>query len=531
MANAETSHGAEDRPVALHRDLISQDYWRSFLAVALAYAVLFAPLILVGRPLLDDIGRSMTGRLYFIGGGRPLADILYTVLNFGAPAVAVYVLNQAVAVVFVAAAGTLLAALFDIRRPLIAALAVLPLAGHPYFLENMSFTFDSPLMAAALLAATAAAAAVVAYSGWKAVAAATMLLLCSLFLYQPAASVFFPVWVLFVLKNWIGSRERTPNGSIFFRGLGAAVMAAVAYYVYAANFFDTSDAYVAQHASFLSSAGVFVEAVTYNTGRYWNRLCRDWRFGPITIVTALALLSGLVALVGGKRERPAHTGLRIFGAILVLGAFILQFGVVLILNNPSWPPRVFVAVGIFPTLAALQAGVLIQRLAKAGALWAAVMLAAPFLALDYGLLVTAAATGAAAKAQGTFEAALASRVISDIGLLKADLAIKKVAVMGAAPTSPVMVNTARRFPVVGRVVSNPLRDDWWWAHELLAYNGLDLEYQAAKQYELPIENGNMQPALTRRDYVLYLAGDTLIIHFRYRTPPCFVGDCPCFGKD
>ena len=70
----------------------------TFGVLTASFAFLYAPLIIAHRLLLDDMGRSMQGYLGWEIAGRPLANVLFRVLNLGEPAVSVYGLNQVIAI-------------------------------------------------------------------------------------------------------------------------------------------------------------------------------------------------------------------------------------------------------------------------------------------------------------------------------------------------------------------------------------------------------------------------------------------------
>src|SRR5688500_4975294 len=73
----------------------------------LAYIAVVFPMMMVARPMLDDMGRGAYG--YFRWGetgGRFLADGLYYLINFGAPAISVPFLNQLIAALLLAASAT-----------------------------------------------------------------------------------------------------------------------------------------------------------------------------------------------------------------------------------------------------------------------------------------------------------------------------------------------------------------------------------------------------------------------------------------
>jgi hypothetical protein len=129
------------------------------------------------------------------------------------------------------------------------------------------------------------------------------------------------------------------------------------------------------------------------------------------------------------------------------------------------------------------------------------------------MVVVAFAYGRASTAQKEYEAALLTRLGGDMEPALRDGVARQVAFVGQIPRSPLLVNTARNFPVIDRLVPRHLRVDWWWGHMQLRQYGLRLGYARTTEELL---------SQTRREgtvlhdgpiYELRLTGETLIVTF------------------
>src|SRR5947207_1872475 len=84
---------------------VSGETLKCFIAILLTYLLLYTPIIIVGRPMYEDMVRGTSGDLGWSISGRPLADLLFAFLNLGVPSTTVYVFNQLLAVVFLSLAA------------------------------------------------------------------------------------------------------------------------------------------------------------------------------------------------------------------------------------------------------------------------------------------------------------------------------------------------------------------------------------------------------------------------------------------
>ena len=196
-----------------------------FYPILAANGLIYLPIILAGRPLLDDMGRSLAGHTLWGKTGRPLAELLFVLSNLGYPTSAAQISSQLIALVFLALSGLVVATLFDIRSKVLAAVCTAPLTAHPYFLENMSYIFDAPSMAAAVFCAVLAVYMVATNLSWRSGLVALTLTFCSLLLYQPAVNVVFVMGAFTVAWDLLKAQpSRAVRLGLFFAGSGIAAV-------------------------------------------------------------------------------------------------------------------------------------------------------------------------------------------------------------------------------------------------------------------------------------------------------------------
>ena len=155
--------------------------WRNcchqFLSIVTAGLIALLPVILFVHRYIDDYRRSFRGQLGWGNVGRPLADLVFFLINFGRPGIAVAPLYILLSIFLYACVGVLIVKAFGLRSSLWSALAVLPLFAQPYGLENLSYGFDSFLMSLSVLLAIVAAILLQAsLCGWTLFGACLLLL-------------------------------------------------------------------------------------------------------------------------------------------------------------------------------------------------------------------------------------------------------------------------------------------------------------------------------------------------------------------
>lgn len=142
--------------------------------------------------------------------GRPLADIVFYVVNYGHPSFAVSPLYTLLSVFIYSLSGLLMVRAYGHRTPLWSALAVLPLFVQPYGLENLSYGFDSVFMSLSVALAIVAAILVQMSATGLSLVGGFLLLEASLCMYQPGTSGFIPVAGFLI----IGSQLRLLVGDL-----------------------------------------------------------------------------------------------------------------------------------------------------------------------------------------------------------------------------------------------------------------------------------------------------------------------------
>ncbi|MFJ4067939.1 glucosyltransferase domain-containing protein [Pseudomonas sp. NPDC089996] len=187
------------------------------------------PLLMADHPVLDDYARQQLARNDWADVGRPLMVVVFAALSFASGAINLYPLPLLLAVLVTALALTRLVRQWFTQPTLSSVLVVLPLWFQPYFLQNLSYQYDSATMALSLAAVIWA---VTTDTGcWRHWLGGMLLIAAAAALYQPSVNVFVGLCALEVIRRAIEdgrAGELYRHAAIRF---GQLLVAVALYYV------------------------------------------------------------------------------------------------------------------------------------------------------------------------------------------------------------------------------------------------------------------------------------------------------------
>jgi hypothetical protein len=123
-----------------------------FLFFLLATLVYVVPLMLADFAYIDDNWRSLSAGMAWAQEGRLFAELFYKLLTFSNAAPNIYPLPLLIATLAMASALTSLTFHYDPQPTISHCLVVLPLWYNPFFLQNLTYQYDGPVMALSLVA-------------------------------------------------------------------------------------------------------------------------------------------------------------------------------------------------------------------------------------------------------------------------------------------------------------------------------------------------------------------------------------------
>lgn len=513
-----------DRETARRADL------KIFLCCLLINTLLFFGLLTTQALLFrDDVSRSSLGYSKWASLGRPLADLFLAVIQLGTPLVNLFPLPEIIALVIISYTCLYLARSYSIRSPFFAAVCTLPLAGQPYFLQNMSYSFDAPFMALTL-SFSVFAAIVLARRRKYGVEISGLLLFAVLNLYQPAVGAFFVTYMFFLIKD-----VNTGAGPLKYllSRLGRLTLSsclAFLPYIPVALMF-VKGKYGLEHAGLLGPREF--DGVFENTGRYIMAIASSW-YGNIMgyIFGSIFLLSLIISVmrVTGKSSAGNSAGRTVIYALMSLAfgasAIILSFFPQMFLADPIIQARVFIGVGAILSCSCLLVYSHLDSGSSSPGKYRRYAAAALLCIAAYSLIVFAYAYSRAYWAQQKYEGVVIGGLLADMDRLTANKNITRLAITGNVGRSPLVENTGRKYPLIPEMV-----EDWnYWG--LLAIGGHSLDrldlttpddlyhLQSAVFHEVTLGQRetlgiikDLRPVIHRPRYEIYLDGNLMLIRF------------------
>lgn len=481
------------------------------------------PIILFIPRYIDDYGRGIKGYFGWTESGfRPLADWLYYALNLGNPATALAPLGLILCIPIAALGALAISRAFQVKSPTIAALATLPILINPYFLENLSYGFDSLSMTAALTLAVLAASRIRPILSWRDRAITTALLLVSLLLYQPAFGAYLPL----ALTAWLWqkpNRKKSPAKryseavSLFSLAL-CPLLSLTIYSIFVKLFWINRNQYGAG-SSILRSSSEMLNGFQETLVVYLQSLWQYWHGNAFATLFLLLIACSSAAMAARLYQDLTMAQSLVIAALLPATLICLAPGPMYILSSVNFSnvPRMNAYLG------GLIGGFTLPLASYASALPRRSILKISSIAIlsgwAYCQLVFSYAYGHAMQAQREYEQGKLTRMIYDISHLDADRQAKFIQFEGAMPVSPVLANTLRKFPFMDILVPRMINGAWSWGAKQLGWHGFKFKpsYKKPANPEDVLKTQlceNSKASLCSSEYNIVLRGEHLIVRVK-----------------
>ncbi|HEY2395997.1 MAG TPA: glucosyltransferase domain-containing protein [Rudaea sp.] len=420
------------------------------ILLGLSFVVLL-PILRANRYYNDDLSRALIGRQGWDATGRPLTNLLMRALQcYDHAMVDISPLTQLAAIAILSWVGVLAARRFAISSPWLAALVVFPLGAQPFFLENLSYKFDSLSMTLALgLALLPIVSLKSDRRGWW---LGVLVIFASLNFYQAAVNAY----LLFILLELVLAqlRDETPR-ELFIRFCYRLLQAGASMLVYQLVVGIHVNGWVKQKSEKIHTLEQ-LPLVKANIVDYFNYIGGSfdvhwWMyFGPVMLVLGLLpVVIGIRYALRVRLTQPVWVSAILFATALLMPVVALAcvLGPMLFLVSPPIAARELTGVG-----ALLAAGLIIMQAAlrqwhqsDAWTLSVAGMLAV-------GMCTIASAYGNALGVQKEYENRIAAGLADDLAEIRAAGPMRAILLEGAAGYAPVTAHVAGQFPIIHDLV-------------------------------------------------------------------------------
>jgi hypothetical protein len=478
----------------------------------LLYILGYISIIRANYSYMDDLYRAIRGS-HWSGWSRHISDFLSTFIHGGDPALMdISPLTVFISSAILAVAGVLLVyILCDCSFSLLPLLASLSLGLSPYFLENISYKYDSPYMALSIFVSIMPFLFLKSFRAFIFVSVVSLLIMCMT--YQAASGIYIMLTLMILFKNWNGGGKI--NGGFFGspgradKSLGlklcqfagtAALVFCTALVFFRLVFMAAKDGYAA--TAMLSPSGL-LPGILNNAWSYFKFINSDfgliWKF-------FIAFLLVLFVIQAVRRSGQNKALSVVISAVVLIVMMFFSYGVYIVLQRPLFAPRALYGFGVFVTLAGIY---VVSKKTIPGFICV--------LALNYCFFVFSFAYGNALADQKRYSDFRLEMAAHDLALLfpERERAEMPVFFENGVDYSPVTELIARHYPVIKRLV--PAGNDYHSGDYLTEYlkwgtGGFFPLTEDAKR----IPALNMPVVLDSYYHVIKSDGENILVRFKWR---------------
>lgn len=453
---------------------------KAFAVLAGIYLIGASAIIRANVNYIDDMGRVAEGYRGWGNFSRFLSNGLSTLIHTDTYITDISPLTQILAVSIVALAGIILIYVVYGRRvfTIWEILALIPLGLNPYFLECISYKFDSPFMALSILGAVVP----LLYKGketWEYILAVSIGTVVVCTSYQAASGIFPMCVVLLASRMWM---KRVSYRQIFAFCLKSVFGFGLGLLFFRIVIMIPADNYVS------SSIPPFVRlpsVVATNFKHYFNLIASDFKAiwkGAILLLCIGFAVSGLAL---SRQKKPATLLISILSGIIM---FFLCFGLYPALEKPLFAPRAMYGFGIFISILNISVAECRQSTA----------VQAPAYMVAWIFFVFSLTYGNALYVQKNYTDFRIEQVITDLNNMDVFLGEKPVVVQiaGSIGQSPAIRPMNKNYNILSRLIPITFRESWTWGQkQFFGYYGLKNVTRDTSQdlttYGLPMVKDSM----------------------------------------
>ena len=294
---------------------------------------------------IDDMGRALLGYKNFDFFGRYIPQYFTTVLHADSYLTDVSPLPQLLAVVILAMAAVTVLHVVTGRSEFTFAeyASTIPLCLSPYFLECLSYKYDSPYMALSILASVAPVLFYKRGELWYCVSILLgMLIVCTS--YQPAAGIFPMFVILIAFLKWMDNVPWKPIVRFVLVSAGGFIAGMLLFAVFLLN---PQETYV---SNTLPAVSEMIPTTVRHLKHYYYYVVHDFKLEWL-ILTGIIFAGFILTSVRVSLQSKWLTFL--LGSGVLLAWLCLSFGIYPVLSDPLYDPRAMYGFGACICFAAI----------------------------------------------------------------------------------------------------------------------------------------------------------------------------------
>lgn len=449
---------------------------KTFWSLVIVYTIGISAILRADFNYVDDMGRVIHGYQGWENFSRFLSNYFSNIIHADSYLTDVSPLPQILAVMLMALSGSIVLYVVSggMEFSLYKVIALVPLGLSPYFLECISYKYDSPYMALSVLLSIVPL--LFGKFGYRMYIISTIIGMIGVCTTYQSSTGIYPMLVLFIcIKFW--------NEKKSYRKIGKFLISSVIGYISGLIIFKlfvmrpVTDDYVSGYLPELKE----LIPIAYNNLREYLYLVKtDLKMEWLFLILGMCVAFIFIVIRDSKQSKIAAFWVASIG---IVGMLFLSFGVYPFLVKPVFMPRAMYGFGVFITLL----GVFIASANKA---YSAKIVS---VILSWAFFVFAFTYGNALAAQHAYtdlRVAMVLEDLKDLDYMLTDEA-KVVQIEGSIGYAPVIQNMPQDYQILNRLVPVMFQGPWMWGeYEFFYYYGLkNIIWDQAidiRTYNLPI---------------------------------------------
>ena len=438
-------------------DIHKKDFFSSVLFLFIIYVLAIISLIRANFSYIDDLRRSIDG--YELGGvfSRHISNFLGYFLHAG-HITDISPLPQLVACFILSLTGFFLVKILCNKTNYLLLFASLPIGLSPYFLECFSYKFDAPYMAISILASVFPFI-FINKNRWLFSIVCILSTLVMTMTYQAASGIFL-MMTLYIFFTNLNYKKSTVKNNFIFLGI-ALISYGIAIIMFRLCFMKPIDfGYVSTE---IPKFGNIITVFLYNLKIFSSNIYNDFNVEWKILTLIIIVIYYIKTVFLSKINRILSFFLT---SIFLVLLFLSAFGLYLILENTYFGPRAMYGFGVFIAILCIDICFSLKKI-----------FAIPVIALIWCFFVFYFSYGNALASQKQYNDFRTELLLKDLSSLlpeKTDTGYF-IKVMNHEGFSPVVKHSAKKYPIIKKLVPINLQGGWPFGYfHLTQYNNFQL---------------------------------------------------------
>ena len=434
------------------KDCLSEIDYRVFIKPVLLMSgiYLLGILTIIRANVLywDDLRRAVAGTRVWYDYSRYVSEFGSIIVHGDTNLTDISPLTQLIAVFILAICSVLLVYVISNRKIRVTGLlASIPLGLSPFFLECLSYKFDSPYMSFSILISIIPFLFIKRKKAFLFISVVSLVIMCMT--YQVASSVYVMIVIVFCFQDW-NNRKKTSKEILSFIGMAtfAFCLSMLLFRLFIMKSFDVDGFYTSTK---IHSITHFVPGILNNIGEYVLTINHDlgviWKIGIVFVCVFFIAKS----IYTSSRNKILSFFLSFLVVVL---SFILSYGLYLLLERPIFNPRALNGFGVFLSLLCIYVVSDYKKIATIAV-----------LVLNWCFFVFAFSYGNALADQARYAEFRVELLMHDLNTLYLDQNNNDMSIQlkNSIDFAPTIKNIYKHYPVIERLVPTRLGEtsNYW----------------------------------------------------------------------